>query len=996
MPTIRTLVIGLLATASAAFAQDRVPTPKSILGHAPGDDFYLADYGEALEYFRALDAASDRLQLVRAGETSFGREWYFALVSSAENLRNIERHKSISRRLAWARDLTDEEARALAREGRAIVSIDNGLHATEVAHAQHALQLAYDLVREDPGDEIELILDNVILVLWFTLNPDGQDIVVDWYRRNLGTPYEVSPLPRLYQKYVGHDNNRDGYMHNMIESRVVTRITLEYNPQVFYDHHQTAPFPSRIWIPPFAEPVSSNVHPLMWRWVNVFGTRMAAYLDERGMPGAMHRGQGFDDWYPGFIDNVNSFRNTISFLTETALYRYATPHFYTVNDFPERARELRSESLYASPWRGGWWRLGDAVRYMIGASMSVLDTAAHFRDHLLYNRYQAGRDMIRRFREQPPFAFVLPAGQRDAPTAAILVEKLMINGLEVHEATAPIEINGVEHDAGAIVLLMDQPFAALAKELLEVQDYPDLRDFPGGPPDLPYDVSGWTLPLQMGVRTITATQPLSGTVRDRLRRLDAPPRPSGSVEGEGDRYVLSHRPNASLHAVADVLRAGGRVAFATGAVAGPDGAETGAIVASDIDRAALREIAERHGLDVRATDEPIEKTIEAAAPRLGLYRPWVASISEGWTRWVLEQFGTPPVSVHNADVIAGRLEDRFDVIVIPDVRGRTILEGYRPGTIPAEYAGGIGDAGVESLRRFVRSGGTLIVFNEACRFAIDRLHLPVTDGLEGLKRTEFFCGGALLKVVVTDSAHPLTTGLPEEPDVMFEGGPAFETKPGFSGTVLARYPRKRNPLMSGFLLGPERIQGKAAAVDVAVEDGHVILFGFPPVWRGQSHGSYKFLLNALYYFGAVTEGVEAESIAGGEHLTRWKEITAAIESDLEQLIELNRDYHAASPGGAADRRSALEAGIAAFGRDRLDAIRQLAADVSDDAGRAALETYRTRLKNLLVDLPGKDLTVVEYTAEDLARTYDLAALDETIRKGLGPAQAPKSRRRDDG
>ena len=298
-----------------------------------------------------------------------------------------------------------DQARALAREGRAIVHIDGGLHATELAHAQHTIQLAYDLVSTEGDSQIDRILDQVILVLWFSINPDGQNMVANWYRRNLGTPFEVSGLPWLYQKYVGHNNNRDGYMNNMLESQVVTRTTLEYNPQVFYNHHQSAPFPTRIWIPPFAEPVSRNTHPLMWRWVNLLGTNMAAYLDERGMPGAVHRGQGFDDWYPGFIDHVNNFRNTISFLTETALYRYATPHFYTVNDFPADRRDLRADALYSSPWKGGWWRLGDAVRYMLAASMSVLDLASKYRENIQFNRFQAGREVIQRFRREPPYAW---------------------------------------------------------------------------------------------------------------------------------------------------------------------------------------------------------------------------------------------------------------------------------------------------------------------------------------------------------------------------------------------------------------------------------------------------------------------------------------------------------------------------------------------------------------------------------------------------------------
>ena len=368
--------------------------------------------------------------------------------------------------------------------------------------------------------------------------------MVSWYRKNLGTPYEVSPLPDLYQEYVGHDNNRDGYMNNMLESRDVTRTELEWDPVIFYCHHQTAPFPTRIFIPPFTEPISSNIHPLMARWLNVLGIDMAAYLDEHGMPGAVHR-VGFDNWYPGFLDFTHIFRNSIAFFTETALYSYATPHFYTVNDFPRDRQALRSEIFYSSPWKGGWWRLGDAVRYMLGASMSVLDTAAKHRETLLYNRYQAARDNMERFRQEPPFAYVIPREQRDAPTAAILIDKLLINGIEVHQATQPFAANGREY-ANAWVVLMDQPFSPLVKELFEAQQWPDLRASPNGPPTRPYDVAGWTLPMQMGVEVASVLKPVTRAAAGGAAAAStARTPPAGAVQGTGTVFTLSRNTNAS-------------------------------------------------------------------------------------------------------------------------------------------------------------------------------------------------------------------------------------------------------------------------------------------------------------------------------------------------------------------------------------------------------------------------------------------------------------------
>ena len=318
---VLTVVAGACLLALPAPIAAQIPTPESVLGYSVGSDFELANYEQSLEYFQRLAAASDRVELREIGRTSFGRPWHLALISSAENLRNAERYREIAHQLAYPTDdLTAADARALAEEGKAIVHIDGGLHATEVAHAQHTIQLAYDLVTGDDDPEIAAILDNVILVLWFSINPDGQTMVSDWYYENLGTPYEVAGTPFLYQKYIGHDNNRDGYMINQIESRVVTRVDRYWEPQIIYNHHQTAPFPARIWIPPFAEPISPNVHPLMWRTVNLIGMAMAQALEERGQKGAVHM-SGFDNWYPGFLDHAKNFHNIASFLISAIFVR---------------------------------------------------------------------------------------------------------------------------------------------------------------------------------------------------------------------------------------------------------------------------------------------------------------------------------------------------------------------------------------------------------------------------------------------------------------------------------------------------------------------------------------------------------------------------------------------------------------------------------------------------------------------------------------------------
>jgi hypothetical protein len=938
--TNRAILAALLLT-FRTLAQT-VPTPESVLGHKPGDDFYLANYDESRDYFRKLAQTSGRIKIINVGKTTRGLDWEIAIISSPKNLAELDKYKDISHRLAMGRGLDDASAHALAREGKAIVHIDGGMHASEVAGAQHSIALAYKLLSAKGDPEVDAILDNVILMLWPTLNPDGQNEVAAWYRKNLGTPYEVSPLPDLYQEYVGHDNNRDGYMNNMLESRDVTKVEIEWDPVIFYCQHQTAPFPARIFIPPFVEPISSNIHPLMARWLNVAGMNMAAYLDGHDMPGAIHR-TGFDNWYPGFLDFTHIFRNSISFFTETALYRYATPHFYTVDEFPKDRAGLRSEVFYSSPWRGGWWHLSDAVKYMEGASMSVLDLAAKYREDLLYNRYQAARDNMERFRKEPPYAYVIPKQQHDLPTAATLIEKLLINGIEVNETTQPLAANGREYK-DAWVILMDQPFSPLVKELFEAQHYPELREGPNGPPIRPYDVAGWTLPMQMGVETVAVVQP--GMKRDGLQRIEKVNAIPGGVAGTGTNYLLSRNSNNSFAVLNEVLASGGQAAFS-----GDD------VVLTGMSREKLAEIATRHSVYVRAEVKAPEKTLLTKKPRLGLYRSWNASIDEGWTRWILENYGFAPVTLRNGDIQAGHLLERFDAILIPDASAKQIMDGFAPGSLPGEYVGGMGDTGVEALRAFVKGGGTLIAFNNASLFAIEALNLPVTNIVGGLKPEEFYCSGSLLKIDLLSTPHIALGGMQKEPAVMFERGPVFDQKPAFQGVVLATYPKEINPLASGYLLHADKIQGKAAALEVFVGAGRVYLFGFKPQWRGQSLGNYKLFFNAIYDSPSIAKPTALEKKPAAEKPASgdWAAVTKRVQADLADLQKQNTAFFAAKGTAAIEARAKLTAAVDQFEKERIAEVED-AAIALEEAARKKVPEYVRKLRRAAEDLRTKEGT----------------------------------------
>jgi len=853
--------LALLAFASTARAQQPVPTPESVLGFSVGADFKLATYDESMKYFDRLAAASNRIKLVNVGKTSTGHEWTLAIISSPENLAKLERYREIAQRLAHPAGLTDEQARALAHEGRAFVDISGGLHASEIAGSQHTIQLAYDLLSKPDEPRNKAILENTVLFLWPSINPDGQNIVVNWYRKNVGTPFEVAPLHELYQKYIGHDNNRDGYMLNVVESRVIARTWREWEPNIIYVQHQTAPFPTRIWLPPFAEPIANRVNPLMSREVNTIGMTIAQQLETEGKVGATHMGTGFDAWYPGYIDYMPMLQNIASFWTETALYQYATPHLYTLNDFPKEYRDLRPQSLYPSPWPGGWWRLRDAVDYMITGSMATLDYAVKYREELLWNRYQAGRNTIAKYRVGPPYAYVIPQAQRDPGTAVELLKRLAFNGVRISALERDATYDGVSYPPGTWVIPMNQEFAELVRQLFEPQEYPDLRDGPDGPPEQPYDAAGWTLPYQMDVRVIEARAPLSaeftaalkpvqGKATDRRASADAPfttdataagiTAPPGRISGAGEQLVVDPAQNDAFKLINRARTAGAKVQF--------DGGKyivSGAGTKADVWAAELSLRGERkngvNGAPVRG--------------RIALYKPYTASMDEGWMEWLLDQYGFAYTVLSNADIQAGNLDARFDVILMASDSPRTIGEGFAKGTVPPEYEGGLGVVGARALDAFVTGGGTLVCLNQSASYAIDALHLPVRNVVAGLATKDYFSSGSILEVI-TDPSHPVMAGMPDRAKVFVDRSPVFTTLDGFEGATLAKYATAGSPRLSGYLLGEKFVQGNAAALDVKHGKGHAVLLGFRPQWRGQPFGTFRVVFNAAFFGREVAERVK--------------------------------------------------------------------------------------------------------------------------------------------
>ena len=866
--TVRSLLAFGLAL-PAAVSEAQVPAPAEVLGFEPGDDYQLALWGELIPYYEQLAAASDRVELREIGETVLGKPLLVLFVSSPENLAELDRHRENARALAHA-EIPEEEAVRLSREGKAVVWIDAGLHATEVAPAQMMPLLAHRVATEESA-EMQRIRDEVILILMPCMNPDGLDIVASWYRRNLKTPFETTRPPELYHHYVGHDNNRDWFMNNMPETAAVSRMLYhEWFPQIVYNHHQTGPAWARIFLPPFADPVNPKIHPGVTTSVNLVGSAMANRFAMKKMPGAVSD-MIYSMWWNGGMRTVPYFHNMIGLLTETS-HASASPRVYDPEDRPEFVGNPRrgqpaptsgTDVFYPYPWPGGESRFSDPVRYTLTASIAVLDVASELREKWLFDIWRMGRDAI----EGSDASWIVPADQWDPGEAAALINVLYEGGLTIEIAETAFEIEGETYGEGSYIIPGKQAFRAYADDLLEPQEYPDRRRTPDGPPDPPYDLAGWTLPMQMGVRVdrVGELPEVTSTAIDGAVRV-----PAGAVsDGASFGYAISHRPNAAVVAQNRLLAAGAEVAWAAEGFR-DRGTEfpAGTLVVqkSDPADAAMEGIASELGLNVAGLSEaPGVELLPLEPVRVGLYKSYVASMDEGWTRWLLESYEYDLTSLSDDDVRTGDLS-RLDVIVLPHQSPEAILQGHAPGTMPEEFTGGIGLDGSLALSRFVEEGGTLVTLDGASDFAIAQFGLPLRNATAGLADLRFFIPGSLIRATVNTS-HPLAFGMRDEVATQFVRSRAFETvslprtreggeettlePPAANVEAIAHY-AEEEILMSGWALGAEdAIGGKIAMARVPLGAGEVVLFGFRPQFRGQARGTYKLFLNALN--GATVE-----------------------------------------------------------------------------------------------------------------------------------------------
>jgi hypothetical protein len=793
------LVVTLLAAAPLEAA---VPTPESHFGHKIGADRTVLDWDRVVSYFRALEKNSDRIQVTELGKSTEGRPFIAAIIAAPSTLRRLDRYNWIQKKLADPRPTPEAEADKLIAEGKAVVLITCSIHATEIASTHAAVELAYRLLTEDKGKS-RAILDNTILLLVPSLNPDGVDIVTRWYRKTLGTPYEGSGPPELYQKYVGHDNNRDWYMFTQAETRLtVSKLHNVWHPRIVYDLHQMGPSGARIFVPPWMDPIDPNIDPILVQEVNMIGTGMAADLTGAGKSGVLINAM-YDFWTPG--RHYQAYHGGLRILSEAASVRIASPLKGPVEPTGREAAGPREMSWnYLEPWTGGEWKLRDIIDYELVALESCLYQAAIRREDLLRNFYHIGRRAVER---RSPYAFLLSSTQRDPGATQKLLETLAFGLVEIDRAGAGFEAGGKKYPGGSYVIRMQQPYSGFAKTLLERQKYPDLRQYPGGPPRRPYDVTAHTLPLLMGVEVETVDAPLTAALKrvNEFRvELNVRRPPSGGLPASD---------TDSWRAVNRIWKSG---------------------------RTVWRDAGAGDFYSERSESQNLK---ELKRPRIGLYKSFMGSMDEGWTRWILEQFEFAYKSVGNHEIQAGALRKDFDVLVFPDQAAFMIANGYRPGSMPEEFTGGLGEKGAESLKQFASEGGTLVFLNHAAEYATEQLGVNVKNVVRGVSSRDFYSPGSLLNVTL-DARSPLSYGLPAQITIWSEGSPAWEIPEGSTARSVAQYPASQI-LASGWLLGEKHLAGRSALVECPMGTGRVILFGMRPQYRAQSYQTFKLLFNSL-------------------------------------------------------------------------------------------------------------------------------------------------------
>jgi hypothetical protein len=823
-----------------------VPSPKEVLGLDVGADRVLASYSESQKYMEVLAQGSQRVKLIEMGKTVEGRTMMAIAISTAANIAHLDDFRRGWARVADPRGVSRQDEDHLLATLPSCALITTGIHATEVAGPQAALLFAHELAAAAPGTAEVAWLEHTVLLLVPSLNPDGQESTVAWYRKWLGTPYEGSSPPFLFHRYAGHDNNRDFVYLTQPESRALNRfVYLEWHPQLFLDLHMMGSTGPRQFVPPFADPIAPRVHPFVWRVTSNLGTLMSLRLEEAGKAGVIS-GWTFDGNWIGGTRNTGWWKNVFGLLTETASAALATPVQVDESELRGGGKGLvnyEAQVNFPNPWKGGTWGLPDAVSYQLIVMRAFVEFAAVQRGSLLSDVERMAAAAVGRGESEPPRAYLVPP-EGDPGRRGHLIQLLLAAGVEGFAVAEDLAADGRTYPAGTVVFPTAQPLRQYLVEVMSRQRYPQIEPAPNAEILLPYDITGWTMPLELGVHAVRVNGTLHGHLVPLSGEWTAPTPPA---VGKGDVVVIPADQLAGFAVANHALEKGASVSRLTAPteVAGRQFRAGSFVIAGGT---ADRTLAGSGVAAVRVREVPAG----AAALRrvvVGVYHPNFGLEDAGWLRFVLENAGLPVEVVDTASVASGKFASRVEVLVIPPMEGRVIVDGppqRGAAPEPPEYRKGIGHEGSEAIKHFFASGGTVIAFGPSADWLAETLALPVADVLKGATRSEVYCPGALLSLEV-DSGSPIGWGMPSHVAAMVEGRTAFATRPVIgeqSRTVVARFPDS-NLVLSGWMRGEEKLQRRAAAVEVRVGSGRAVLFSFAPYFRGQTEATFPLLYNAV-------------------------------------------------------------------------------------------------------------------------------------------------------
>jgi len=907
---IKVAVVTTAMFLTQAAGAQAVTSPAQAFGFELGADYSLINYTQAQKYWHQIDTESDRVKVVSIGKTAEGRDQMMAIVTSPANHANLEKYKDIARRLARA-EITEEEARALAKDGKPVVWIDGSLHSTETVGAQQISETLYQLASKNDEETLRFLDDLVILLVY--ANPDGMELVSNWYMRNKNpADREMDSIPRLYQKYIGHDNNRDFYMSNMPETTNINRVLYrEWYPLIVYNHHQPGPGGMVVFIPPFRDPYNFNLDPLAVMGLDGVGAAMNERLIRQGKAGSGRRSVAtYSNWTNATLRSTALFHNSIGILTE--IIGSPTPF-----NLPLVADQQLARNDLPMPIAPQEWHFRTSIDYSLEMNRAVLDYASRNAENLQFNIYRMGRDGIEKGQrdswtitpkdierlktaaktsnfkpaesragtgrieagaldpklyqtvlhdpaQRDPRGYVIPANQADLPTAVAFMNVLIKGGVDVLRATSDFTAGGKTYSAGSFVVKTGQAYRAQVLDMFEPQDHPNDIPYPGAAPIPPYDVSGYTVAYQMGVKFDRILDGFDGPFQQVADVMTPPP---GKIAGSGSAgFLISHEINNAFILKNRLLKAGKAVYWLKTPVSA-DGVSFGSgaiwVPASSGVRDIVAKAAQELGVNAQAVGTaPSAEQLKLSPIRIGLIDRYGGVMPSGWIRWLFEQYEFPFEVVYPQQLDAGNLSKRFDVLVFANdtLSSRRGEAQPAPANIPAEYRPWLGvitqEKTVPQLAGFVRGGGTIVAIGNATDLG-KSLGLPVDSALvetgadgkvSALPRNKFFIPGAIM-TNKTDPSDPLAYGMSDTVDVYYHNSPAFRIGTA-TGDATARpvswFPGPKT-LRSGWAWGQEHLDKAVSIIDASLGKGRVFLMGPEVVQRGQSHGTYKFLFNALFY-----------------------------------------------------------------------------------------------------------------------------------------------------